>query len=165
MLSEDDKNRIWLEEEIKAQARIEVLETDARTKASLEYRKHVRAELISKRRNVFWWTIPVLALVGIVAYLITRPSTTEISGLTDGIGGIRDAPLIARCQDQVRARLNDTQASFPSPEESLQQISASSDGKRWDAWVICPGLPTPNRLEFSCRYTPQTDSLELEIIK
>jgi hypothetical protein len=165
MLSEDDKNRIRLEEEGKAQARAEALEYAARTKASLEYRKQVRATLTSRRRNIFWWTIPLLVLVGIGAYFFTRPSAAEISSVTDGVGGIRDAPLIARCQDQVRARLNDTQAIFPGPEESMNQISASSDGKRWDAWVICPALPAPNRVEFSCRYTPQTDSLELEIIK
>jgi hypothetical protein len=165
MLSEDDKNRIRLEEEGKAQARAEALEHAARTKASLEYRKRIRSTLTSSRTKFFWWTIPILVLAGIGAYLITRPITPEISSATDGVGGIRDAPLIARCQDQVRARLNDSQATFPGPEESINQISASSDGKRWDAWVICPGLPAPNRLEFSCRYTPQTDSLELEIIK
>ncbi len=165
MLSEDDKNRIRFEEEGKAQARAEALEHVARTRASDEYRKQIRAELISRRRNVLWWTIPILILAGIGAYFFTRSSPSEISSITDGIGGIRDAPLIARCQDQVRARLNDSQATFPAIEESLQQISASSDGKRWDAWVICPGLPAPNRLEFSCRYTPQTDSLEVEIIK
>jgi hypothetical protein len=166
MLSEDDKNRIRLEEEGKAQARAEALEHAARTRASDEYRKQIRAELISKRRkNVLWWTIPILVLAGIGAGFFTQPSPPEISSTTDGIGGIRDAPLIARCQDQMRVQLNDSQATFPAPEESLQQISASSDGKRWDAWVICPGLPAPNRLEFSCRYTPQTDSLEVEIIK
>ena len=165
MLSEDDKNRIRLEEEGKAQARSESLELAARSKASLEYRKQVRTELTSRRRNILWWTIPLLALTGIGAYFLTRPSAAEISSTTDGIGGIRDAPLIARCQDQVRARLNDSQATFPAPEESMNQISASSDGKCWDAWVICPALPAPNRLEFSCRYTPQTDSLELEIIR
>ena len=114
---------------------------------------------------MFWWTIPILILTGIGAYFISRPSAPEISSATDGSGGIRDAPLIARCQDQVRAQLNDSQATFPAPEESIQQISASSDGKRWDAWVICPTLPAANRVEFSCRYTPQTDSLEVEIIK
>ena len=165
MLSEDDKNRIRLEEEQKAQDRAEALEQATRTKASLEYRKQVRAELISRRRNMFWWTIPILILTGIGAYFISRPSAPEISSATDGSGGIRDAPLIARCQDQVRAQLNDSQATFPAPEESIQQISASSDGKRWDAWVICPTLPAANRVEFSCRYTPQTDSLEVEIIK
>jgi hypothetical protein len=165
MLSEDDKNRIRLEEEGKAQARVEALEHAAQIKASDEYRKQIRTRLISRRRNFFCWTVPILILAGIGAYLITRPSAPEISSTTDGVGGIRDAPLIARCQDQVRAQLNDSQATFPAPEESLNQISASSDGKRWDAWVICPGLPAPNRLEFSCRYTPQTDSLEVEIIR
>jgi hypothetical protein len=166
MLNEDDKNRIHLEEEGKAQARAEALEHAARIKASEEYRTQVRAELISRRhKNVPWWMIPVLVFAAIGAYFVTRPATPEISSATDGTGGIRDAPLIARCQDQVRARLNDSQATFPAPEESLQQISASSDGKRWDAWVICPALPAPNRLEFSCRYTPQIDSLELEIIR
>jgi hypothetical protein len=165
MLSEDDKNRIRLEEEGKAQARAEALEHAARTKASLEYRKQIRATLTSRRKNMIWWTIPMLALAGIGAYFFTRPSAAEISSTTDGAGGIRDAPLIARCQDQVRARLNDSQATFPAAEESTNQISASSDGKRWDAWVICPALPAPNRVEFSCRYTPQTDSLELEIIR
>jgi hypothetical protein len=165
MLSEDDKNRIRLEEEGKAQARAEALEHAARTKASLEYRKQVRAALISRRKHFLWWTIPILVLAGIGAYLFIRSSPPETSSSMDGVGGIRDAPLIARCQDQVRAQLNDSQAIFPAPEESLQQISASSDGKRWDAWVICPGLPAPNRLEFSCRYTPQTDSFEVEIIK
>jgi hypothetical protein len=165
MLSEDDKNRIRLEEERKMQARTEALERAARTKASLEYRKQIRSTLTSRRGHIFWWTIPILVLAGIGAYFLIRPSTPERSSVTDGIGGIRDAPLIARCQDQVRARLNDPQAAFPTPEESANQISASSDGKRWDAWVICPRLPAPNRLEFSCRYTPQTDSLELEIIR
>jgi hypothetical protein len=165
MLSEDDKNRIRLEEEGKARARAEALEQAAKTRASHEYRKQVRAELISRRKHFFWWMIPILVLTGIGAYFIIRPNAPEISSTTDGIGGIRDAPLIARCQDQVRAQLNDSQATFPAPEESLQQISASSDGKRWDAWVICPGLPAPNRFEFSCRYTPQTDSLEVEIIR
>jgi hypothetical protein len=164
MLSEDDKNRIRLEEEGKARARAEALEHAAQIKASDEYRKQVRAELISRRKNFLWWAVPLLVLAGIGAYLIARPAAPEISSATDGIGGIRDAPLIARCQDQVRAQLGDSQATFPAPEESLQQISASNDGKRWDAWVI-PGLPPPNRLEFSCRYTPQTDSLEVEIIR
>ena len=165
MLSEDDKNRIRLEEEGKAQARAEVLEHAAKIRAGHEYRKQVRLKLISRRKNILWWTLPMLALAGVTAYFLTRPTATEISSATDGTGGIRDAPLIARCQDQVRARLNDSQATFPAPEESANQISASSDGKRWDAWVICPGLPAPNRLEFSCRYTPQTDSLEVEIIR
>jgi hypothetical protein len=165
MLSEDDKNRIRLEEEGKARAQTAALEQNARIKASDEYRKHVRAQLASRRRNVLWWTIPMLVLAGIGAYFFSRPGPPETSSSSDGIGGIRDAPLIARCQDQVRAQLNDSQATFPAPEESLQQISASSDGKRWDAWVICPGLPAPNRLEFSCRYTPQTDSLEVEVIR
>ena len=160
MLSEDDKNRIRLEEEGKAQARVEALEQAAKTRASHEYRKQVRAELISGRKNFFCWTVPILILV----YFVVRPTTAEISSATDGMGGIRDAPLIARCQDQVRAQLNDSQATFPVSEESLRQISASSDGKRWDAWVVSPTLPPPNRLEFSCRYTPPTDSLEVEII-
>ena len=165
MLSEDDKNRIRLEEKGKAQSRAEALEHVARAKASDGYRKQIRAKLTSRRRkNVLWWTIPIL-LAGIGAYFLTRSSPPEISSATDGIGGIRDAPLIARCQDQVRAQLNDSQATFPATEDSLQQISASSDGKRWDAWVICPGLPAPNRLEFSCRYTPQTDLLEVEVIR
>jgi hypothetical protein len=165
MLSEDDKNRIRLEEESKAQARAEALEHAAKTRASDEYRKLIRAALISRRKHFLWWMIPILVLAGIGAYFFTRPSPLELLSRTDGIGGIRDAPLIARCQDQVRAQLNDSQATFPTTEESLRQISASSDGKRWDAWVICPTLPAPNRLEFSCRYTPQTDSLEVEIIK
>jgi hypothetical protein len=165
MLSEDDKNRIRLEEEGKAQARAEALEHVAKTRASDEYRKQIRAELISRRKHFLWWTIPILILAGVGASFFIRPSPPEISSTTDGIGGIRDAPLIARCQDQLRAQLNDSQATFPATEESLRQISASSDGKRWDAWVICPGLPAPNRLEFSCRYTPQTDSLEVEIIQ
>jgi hypothetical protein len=163
MLGEDDKHRIRLEEEKKAQTRAEALEQAAKTRASDEYRKQIQAELISRRRHFLWWTIPILVLVGIGAYFVTRSTAPEISSTTGGIGGIRDAPLIARCQDQVRARLNDSQATFPTPAESLQQISASSDGNRWDAWVI-PGLPAPNRLEFSCRYTPQNDSLEVEII-
>jgi hypothetical protein len=165
MLSEDEKNRIRLEEEGKAQARAEALEHAARAKASAEYRKQIRSALIWRQKHVLWWTIPILVLAGIGAYFFTRSNPSETSSRTDGIGGIRDAPLIARCQDQVRAQLNDSQATFPAPEESLQQISASSDGKRWDAWVICPGLPAPNRLEFSCRYTPQTDSLEVEVIR
>jgi hypothetical protein len=164
MLSEDDKNRIRLEEERKVLARAEALEQVARIRASDEYRKQVRTQLISRRKNMLWWTIPVLVLAGIGAYFLTRPNAPEISSSTDGVGGIRDAPLITRCQDRVRAQLNDSQATFPTPEESMRQISASSDGKRWDAWVICPALPAPNRLEFSCRYTPQTDSLEVEII-
>ena len=77
MLSEDDKNRIRLEEEQKAQDRAEALEQATRTKASLEYRKQVRAELISRRRNMFWWTIPILILTGIGAYFISRPSAPE----------------------------------------------------------------------------------------
>jgi hypothetical protein len=79
MLSEDDKNRIRLEEEGKAQARAAALEHAARTKASLEYRRQVRAELISSRKNIFWWTIPILVLAGIGAYFFTRPSPPEIS--------------------------------------------------------------------------------------
>jgi hypothetical protein len=53
MLSEDDKHRIRLEEEGKAQARAEALEQAAKTRASHEYRKQVRAELISRRRHIF----------------------------------------------------------------------------------------------------------------
>jgi putative transcriptional regulator len=59
MLSEDDKNRIRLEEEGKAQARAEALEHAARTRASDEYHKQIRATLIS--RNKFAQMIGVSA--------------------------------------------------------------------------------------------------------
>lgn len=168
MLDDDTKNRIRTEEEAKAAQRA-ALEAEAeKTRLAREYRQQIAAELAgrrSRRNRALGWIGGIVALAGIGTgvFILRGSSPNPVSD--DGFGGIRTSDLIERCKNDVRGKLGDGQAEFPTDAEARDQISASSDGKRWDGWAICPLLPGRPRVDFSCSYTPLSDTTSLEIIK
>ena len=167
MLDDDTKAKIRAEEETKAAQRAALENEAEKTRLEREYRGRIAAELKGRRvrRNRFVW-FGGFALVGAaIAGAILLRSHSPNPTPDDGFGGIRTSDLIERCKSNVRGRLGDGQAEFPGDAESRDQISASSDGKRWDGWAICPNLPGRPRVEFSCSYTPLSDTTEVEIIK
>jgi hypothetical protein len=164
MLEPEEKTRIRAEEEERVRQQKAREEEAARVKALETYRANVQSELRGSRRLPIW--IPVfgaLLVGGATAVYSVIPRATPVP--EDTSGGIATSSLVLRCQDEVRSRLGDGRARFPTTEETTAQISSSSDGKRWDGWVICPTPTGEARADFSCTYTPATDSLTVEIIK
>lgn len=111
------------------------------------------------------WIGGVAIIGAVIAGVLVLRSHSPSLEPDDGFGGIRTSDLIERCKADVRGKLGDGQAEFPTDAEARDQISASSDGKRWDGWAICPNLQGRPRVEFSCQYTPLSDSTATEIIK
>lgn len=170
MLSDDEKQRIRAEEEAKFRLLEQTQAERARSHAASAFRAKVAAELTEHHRKARRRTL-LLALVSslgvaVTAFVLVRHDAQPpelSSNPMDGVSGIADAVLVERCQNEVRSRLGEVR--FPSLEDAQAQISASSEGKRWDGFALPSdgtGLP---RLEFSCRYTPQNDQLELELIR
>jgi multidrug efflux pump subunit AcrA (membrane-fusion protein) len=168
MLDDDTKSKIRAEEEAKAASRA-ALEAEAeKGRLEREYRQRIATELKgrrSRRNRVLAWVggLTVIGAVAAGALLLRSQNSNPLPD--DGFGGIRTSDLIERCKADVRGKLGDGQAEFPTDTEAQSQISASSDGKRWDGWAICPNLPGRPRAEFSCQYTPLSDTTAVEIIK
>ncbi len=168
MLDDDTKSKIRAEEEAKAASRAALEDQAEKARLEREYRQRIAFELKGKRsrqtRLLVWFG--GLAVIGaVVAGAVVLRSQNSSLEPDDGFGGIRTSDLIERCKADVRGKLGDGQAEFPSDAEARAQISASSDGKRWDGWAICPNLPGRPRAEFSCQYTPLSDTTATEIIK
>ena len=169
MLSDDEKERIRAEEKAKLRARERVLDEQAHERASSAYRARVAAELMDAQRlrRPRWLVFGAVGVIAIlmVGFALTRLNTPPAglpSSPSDAVGGITDEALLERCQTEVRSRLGEAQLNFPPPEEARDQLSVSSEGKRWDGFVTgSDGV----LVEFSCRYTPQTNAIELEIIQ
>ncbi len=168
MLDDDTKSKIRAEEEAKAASRAALEDQAEKVRLEREYRQRIAFELKGKRsrRNRILVWIGALGLLGaVVAGALVLRSQRPSLEPDDGFGGIRTSDLIERCKSDVRGKLGDGQAEFPTDAEARDQISASSDGKRWDGWAICPNLPGQPRAEFSCQYTPLSDTTATEIIK
>jgi hypothetical protein len=168
MLDDDTKSKIRAEEEAKAVQRAALEDQAEKVRLEREYRQRIAAELKGKRSRqtrMLVWIGALSLLSAVAAGVITLRSQNANLEPDDGFGGIRTSDLLERCKADVRGKLGDGQAEFPTDAEARDQISASSDGKRWDGWAICPLLPGRPRVEFSCQYTPLSDSTAVEIIK
>ena len=154
MLSDDDKARIRLEEETAALARLERQARPRRARARRAYRARVRGQL--RPFNPFWLLLGALALAaGVGVWAWPRAALPD-----DASGGIANSLFTLRCAQELRAQLQDPDLHLPSPREAATQMTASPDGKRWDGWADGP----TGRTDFSCEYTPATDSITLEVI-
>ncbi len=168
MLSDDDKAQIEAEETAKLAVLREQQAEMARRKALEEYRESVKTSLTTApHRSRFVIPLVLLSVVGTVAALLilTQPRASPVPD--DSSGGISSSLLIERCVNAVRGRIGDLAWTFPTPVESASQISSSADGKRWDGWAT-PRVQQGEedaKTQFSCQYTPATDSITTEIIK
>ncbi len=165
MLDDQEKERIRLEEQAKFLATQEIAQEQERSRAAAEYRAEVRAELHGKRNKKFllWLILPSLLALGAWGFW-HRQTNPENTNNLNGWGGIQNNNLVARCQDAIRIKRNDYGMQFPNTDMDAQ-ITATPDGKRWDGFLINPNSSPPNRIDFSCSYTPQNNQLNLELIK
>ena len=168
MLSDDDKSQIEAEESAKLAFQREKEIEIARVKALEQYRVSVKTALSTKPRRssrVWVFTAAVLSGVSTVVIITALPRASPMPD--DSSGGISTSLLIERCVSAVRGRIGDLAWTFPTTQESVGQISSSADGKRWDGWVV-PRVQQGEedaKTQFSCQYTPATDSVTTEIIK
>ncbi len=174
MLSDDDKAQIDAEESAKLAVLREREAEAARRKALEDYRESVKTALgtapsRSRRSSRSRFVLPLISLsaVGTVAafVILAQPRASPVPD--DSSGGISTSLLIERCVSAVRQSIGDLAWTFPTPVESISQISSSADGKRWDGWVM-PRVQLEGegeKTQFSCQYTPATDSVTTEIIK
>ena len=171
MLSDDDKAQIDAEESAKLAVLREQQAEMTRRKALDEYRESVKTALGTapprSSRSRFVLPLILLSAFGAVAVLgfLAFPRASPVT--EDSSGGISTSALIERCVSAVRDRIGDLAWTFPTPEESASQISSNADGKRWDGWVV-PRVQLEGedqKTQFSCQYTPATNSVTTEIIK
>lgn len=172
MLSDDDKAQIEAEENAKMAAIREKELEAAHVNALEQYRQSVKIALISpqRRSRPRWWLIAVLTLLtllslAVIGAMLALPRASPAPD--DSSGGISTSGLIERCVSAVRDKIGDLAWIFPSSSETSSQISSNADGKRWDGWVM-PRVQLEGedgKTQFSCQYTPATDSVTTEIIK
>lgn len=168
MLSDDDKARIEAEESAKLAALREKELQSARVKALEQYRASVKTALgVSPRRSsrALLVVTALLLAIGTVIGVLALPRASPVPD--DSSGGISTSRLIERCVSAVRDKIGDLAWSFPPSTETSTQISSSADGKRWDGWVL-PRVQLEGeeqKTQFSCQYTPATDSITTEIIR
>lgn len=159
MLTEEEKRRIRDEEEAAARALRREEERAARERAAAAYRAEVRAALRpfpSGRATRLLW--PLVGTVLVVGALLTLPRPRP-EAPDDAEGGVTTAFLAELCEADVNGRLNFAPLSFSDPREP-DAVTSSADGKRWNGWVDGAG----GRVDFSCEYTPATDSVHTELI-
>ena len=171
MLSDDDKAQIDAEESAKLAVLREQQAEMTRRKALEDYRESVKTALgtappRSSRSRLIVPLILTSAFGAAAVFLIfALPKASPVPD--DSSGGISTSALIERCVSAVRDRIGDLAWTFPTPEESTTQISSNADGKRWDGWVT-PRVQLEGedaKTQFSCQYTPATNSVTTEIIK
>jgi hypothetical protein len=104
--------------------------------------------------RVFWVLVPIAA--ALLWWLFSpRASLSE-----DTNGGLSHASLVERCRERLVLELG-SGFGLPTTEEINNQITSSSEEKRWDGWVVNQNV----RLEFSCQYTAVSDTVVLEMIR
>ena len=161
MLSDKEKREILAQEAGRARAEAHERQQAAQLQARETYRAQVRAAYRPHSPRRRWWLVGVLAWVAAaVLFLYFRPAPVP----EDTAGGISSVMLVQRCEGELLAQLGQLAAEFPGAQEAARQITASSDGKRWDGWVVSrPDFE--GRADFSCVYSPPTDSLQVQLIR
>jgi hypothetical protein len=161
VLSDEEKREILRQEAELARAEAQARQQAAQAQARETYRAQVRAAHRTRPLNWRGWLLFAAAwLVAAVLFLTLRPAALP----DDTSGGIASVALVQRCEREVLAQLGQLAAEFPSSQESAHQITASSDGKRWDGWVVTDP-EAQGRADFSCVYSPPTDSVEVQLIR
>lgn len=160
MLSDEEKRRILDEEAALYRAEQEAQQAEARRREGDAYRSKVRAAYRLKPPRSGWLMAALIVWVG-AALLIVRSQRPAVPD--DTAGGIASSALINRCERQLLSQLGQLAAQFPDEQEAARQITANSDGKRWDGWV--ESAPTfSGRADFSCVYSPPTDQIQVELL-
>ncbi len=157
MLSEEEKNRIRLEEEALAREKMQQKEQLQKAKALEAYRASVKAKVQGSRGQLWFWLLVaacllVSALV-LGSMLIPAPPKSE-----NTTGGMADSIFAEQCQAQIRAE------EFSDSEElqfSQTAIISNNEGKQWDGTVSSNN----KQLEFSCTYTTISSQVKVEIIR
>ena len=161
MLSDDEKRQILLEESALVRAEQGARQQAAHQRALERYRTEVRAA--QRARPWRWrWVLggALLWTAAALVFLITRPLPVA----DDLSGGIASSALMQRCERELLAQLGQLAAQFPEAQEAARQITSNADGKRWDGWVISSSN-FPGRADFSCEYSPPTDSVQAQLIQ
>ncbi|GAA4007253.1 hypothetical protein GCM10022631_18800 [Deinococcus rubellus] len=161
MLSSDEKQQILAEERALEQAEQEARQCSAHVRARETYRAEVRAA--QRARPWRWrWVLGggLLWTAAALAFLVMRqpPMPDDLSG------GIASSALIERCERALLSQLGQLAAQFPDTQEAARQITSSTDGKRWDGWVVSSSNFS-GRADFSCAYSPPTDSIQAQLIQ
>ena len=163
MLNEDERRRIEAEELAAAQARQEEIRLAQQRLAAHAYRQEVRASL--RPRPLWWpfrWALPFVPVAALAVGLALRPAPVPVAD--DATGGITNAALVSHCREAVSAALPwpEAQLDFPTVQDAAGGISASADGKRWDASVGRPdGTPT----DFTCTFTAADGRVGVDILE
>ena len=162
-LSETERRRIETEELARARTEQEQLAEYQREQAALTYRQEVREAL--QTRPAWWpwrWALPVLPLLAGLASYFAIPKPAPVADNT--WGGISDSQLMERCRGEISAQTyaREPDLRFPTPQQAVNQFSASPDGKRWDGWAQ---RPDGTRLDFSCNFTAAMNSVNAELIQ
>ncbi|WP_293913604.1 hypothetical protein [Deinococcus sp.] len=161
MLNDEERREILVQEAERARAEAWERGEAAQLLARETFRAQVRAAYRPHSPRWRWWLAGVLAWAAAAAlFLYFRPAPLP----EDTAGGISSVVFVQRCEGELLAQLGQLAAEFPGAQEAERQITASSDGKRWDGWVVSrPDFE--GRAEFSCVYSPPTDSLEVQLIR
>ncbi|AZI42296.1 hypothetical protein EHF33_05630 [Deinococcus psychrotolerans] len=161
MLSQEEKRQILAEETALADAERSEQRRVAHQQAQAAYRAEVRAAQRAGPTRWGWLLAGLVVWAGASAvFLVFRqPAAPD-----DLSGGVASSALIERCKHELLNQLGQLAAQFPADAEAAQQITANTDGKRWDGWVESSSNFS-GRAEFSCQYNPPTDTVEAQIIR
>lgn len=161
MLSQEEKRQILAEESALADAEQAERERAVHQQAQVAYRAEVRAAQRAKPTRWGWLLAALVVWAGAAAvFLISRqPAAPD-----DLSGGIASSALIDRCKHELLNQLGQLAAQFPADAEAAGQISANTDGKRWDGWVESSSNFS-GRAEFSCQYNPPTNTVDAQLIR
>ncbi|WP_161881703.1 hypothetical protein [Deinococcus alpinitundrae] len=160
MLSDDEKRQILLEEAALKRAEQGARQQAAHHQARERYRAEVRAA--QRARPWRWgWVLGggLLWTAAALIFLIMRP----VPVADDLSGGIASSALMQRCEHELLSQLGQLAAQFPDAQEAGGQITSNADGKRWDGWVVS-GSNFSGRADFSCEYSPPTDTVQVQLI-
>ena len=161
MLSDDEKRRFcWRRRRWSKPSRQRGSEA-AHQRALERYRTEVRAA--QRARPWRWgWVLGggLLWTAAALVFLITRPLPVA----DDLSGGIASSALMQRCERELLSQLGQLAAQFPDAQEAARQITSNADGKRWDGWVVS-GSNFSGRADFSCEYSPPTDTVQAQVIE
>ena len=160
MLSDEEKRAILLEERARFEAERQAQAETEQAQAREVYRAQARRAMRSRPPRWGWWLLLSLLWAGAAVVFLSRQQAATPN---DTSGGIASSALMQRCEGAVLSQLGQLAAEFPAAQEAASQISASSEGKRWDGWVAS----RPNfvgRTDFSCVYSPPTDSIQVQLL-